>query len=86
MLCKVVYGVKCIYVLKMHNPILLSLKHVFSKKLKKKHSSWLDRGWLSMQLFGIMEGSSLTLFGFLFIFAVVRFIGTFLLYLAFENL
>lgn len=39
-----------------------------------------------MQLFGIMEASSLTLFGFLFSFAVVRFIVTFLLYLAFENL
>lgn len=35
MLCKVVYGVKCVYVLKMLNPILLSLKHVFSKKFKK---------------------------------------------------
>lgn len=56
------------------------------KNLKKTYSSWLDRGWLSMQLFGIMEASSLTLFGFLFNFAVVRFIGTFLLYLAFENL
>lgn len=48
MFCKVVYGVKCIYVFKMYNFILLFLKYVFSKKFKKKYFSWFDRGWFFM--------------------------------------